>query len=206
MSKEGKHNVLVTLGTKDGSTTDREENDFYATSPKATNLMVDWLEKEIPGSKNWKIWECCCGNGRLAETLKERGHTITGATDLIDRGYGTQKDFLVTSSMENNSDAIITNPPYSCALEIAEHAMSLLNDGQYYIFLGRIQFLEGKARKKFFEDNPPKYVLVHSERVNCWKNDKPEYNKKGKEITSAMCYSWFVFEKGYKGKPMVCWL
>lgn len=203
----GKHNVLVTLGTNNGSTANREKNDFYATSPTATKLMMNWLKKEIPNCVNWNVWEPCCGMGHIAEVLKNDFKIKVGAaTDLIDRHYGTQKDFLKTFSMENGTNAIITNPPYSAALEFTEHAIDLLSDGQYYVFLGRIQFLEGKKRKEFFKNNPPKYVLVHSERVNCWKDGKPEFNKNGKEVSSAICYSWFVFEKGYKGKPMICWL
>ena len=204
--KSNTHKVLVTLGTKDGSTKDREQNDFYATSPKATALMAKWIKKNIPSCMNWHIWEPCCGQGHLAEVLKDHDLVVSASTDLIDRGYGTQKDFLATSEMENNSNAIITNPPYSIALPIAKHALSLLKDKEYYIFLGRIQWLEGKERKKFFDENPPKYVLVHSERVNCWRNGKPDYDKKGKEVSSAICYAWYVFEKGYKGKPQIDWL
>ena len=206
MANKSTHNVLITLGTTDGSTKNREKNDFYSTSPKATNLMVDWLRRNIPESKDWSVWECCCGNGKMAEVLKERGYIVNAATDLINRGYGTEKDFLLTESMENNTNAIITNPPYSLALEIAQHAINLLDNGQYYIFLGRIQFLEGKSRKEFFKENPPKYVLVHSERVACYKNDEITYTSTGRETSSSICYAWYIFQKGYKSRPTVDWL
>lgn len=201
------HKVLITLGTRDGSTTDREENDFYATSPVATTKMVNWLKENVPSCVSWRIWEPCCGTGRITKVFEDNGLNVTANTDLIDRGFGeSEVDFLTQTEVKNNANAIVTNPPYKYALEMNKKAIELLKDGEYYVFLGRIQYLEGKERQKFFKENPPRYVLVHSERVNCWKDDKPEYNKKGKEISSAICYAWFVFRKGYNGKPEIAWL
>lgn len=57
----------------------------------------------------------------------------------------------------------------------------------------KIQFLEGKERRKLFEEHPPKTVYVSSSRLNCAKNgDFITYPK------SAMAYAWYVWEKGYK--------
>lgn len=62
-------------------------------------------------------------------------------------------------------------------------------------------FLEGKARKAFFEENPPKVIYVASGRLNCAKNG--EFDK---YPSSAVAYAWFVFEKGYKGDTIVKWI
>lgn len=41
----------------------------------------------------------------------------------------------------------------------------------------KVTFLEGKARKKMFQENPPKYVYVSSSRLACAKNgDFETYN------------------------------
>ena len=42
--------------------------------------------------------------------------------------------------------------------------------GQDEAMLLKLQFLEGKKRKKFFKKHPPKIVYVHSERIMCAKN------------------------------------
>lgn len=65
----------------------------------------------------------------------------------------------------------------------------------------KIQFLEGQARKKLFEKYPPKYVYVNSKRQLCAMNGKFEkYN------ATAICYCWFIWEKGWKGEPVIRWI
>lgn len=196
---KGTHNVLTTLGTNNGSTANREENDFYATDPKATKMALSELEKYYDTSL-WEVWEPAAGMGHISNTLKSEGVNVVKESDLIDRGINaTIEDFLTTSDM-GNANVIFTNPPYKIAEDFLKHFLEISDDNDLYIFLGRIQFLEGAKRRKIFDENPPKYVLVHSKRINCWKD--------GKEIkeSSAMCYAWFVFEKGYKGDTIVKWL
>lgn len=199
--KENTHKVLVTLGTKDGSTKNRQKEDFYSTEPVATKKLVKWLEENEPDCKNWKIWESFCGNGAITKVLEENGFNVVANSDLVDRGFGdTGVDFFKETEMRNNSDAIISNPPYKLAQASVEKALDLMKDGDKLIYLLRIQFLEGKSRKKLFEKYPPKYVLVNSERVNCWKDGVDDGS------SSAICYAQFYWEKGYKGKPQICWL
>ena len=196
---KGTHNVLTTLGTNNGSTANREENDFYATDPKATKMALTELEKYYDTTL-WEVWEPAAGMGHISNTLKSEGVNVVKESDIIDRGINaTIEDFLTTSDM-GKSNVIFTNPPYKIAEDFLKHFLEISDDNDLYIFLGRIQFLEGAKRRKIFDENPPKYVLVHSKRINCWKD--------GKEIkeSSAMCYAWFVFEKGYKGDTIVKWL
>lgn len=196
---KGTHNVLTTLGTNNGSTTNRQKDDFYATDPKATKMVLKELGK-IYDTSLWDVWEPAAGMGHISNTLKAENINVVKESDLIDRGIGaTIEDFLNTTSM-GNANVIFTNPPYKIAEDFLNHFLKISDDGDLYIFLGRIQFLEGKARRKIFDTDPPKYVFVHSERINCWKD--------GKEVkeSSAMCYAWYVFEKGYKGDTIVKWL
>ena len=53
---------------------------------------------------------------------------------------------------------------------------------------------------ELFKEYPPKRVYVFVNRVNCGKN-----GVFGKE-SSAVCYCWFVWEKGFKGKPTIDWI
>lgn len=196
---KGTHNVLTTLGTNNGSTTNRQKDDFYATDPKATKMVLKELEK-IYDISLWDVWEPAVGMGHISNTLKAENINVVKESDLVDRGIGaTIEDFLNATSM-GNANVIFTNPPYKIAEDFLKHFLKISDDGDLYIFLGRIQFLEGKARRKIFDTDPPKYVFVHSERINCWKD--------GKEVkeSSAMCYAWYVFEKGYKGDTIVKWL
>ena len=65
----------------------------------------------------------------------------------------------------------------------------------------KIQFLEGQERYKFFKENPPKKIYVASKRLNCAKDGDFDKYK-----SSAVCYAWFVWQKGYKGSPEIDWI
>lgn len=110
--------IYTTLGASNHTESEREVNDFYATDPRAMELLLD-MEQFSP-----KIWECACGVGHLSEVLKQRGYDVY-STDLIDRGYGVGNiDFLNCQDMFDGD--IITNPPYKYGKEFVEHALELV--------------------------------------------------------------------------------
>lgn len=181
---------INTIGSTNLSKGEREPNDYYATEPKAVKMLLE-LETFSP-----KIWECACGQGHIAKVLQENGHEVL-ATDLIDRDFGEVEDFL-QSDRKFDGD-IVTNPPYKYAIEFCTKALDSIPTGNKVAMFLRLQFLEGKSRRKFFEENPPKTVYVSSSRLRCGKNG--EFQKDG----NAVAYAWFVWEKGFKGKPQIEW-
>jgi hypothetical protein len=150
---------------------------------------------------NKNIWECACGQGHLSEIFKNAEHNVK-STDLVDRGYGeTGIDFL--SQTELFDGDIITNPPYKYAKEFVEKGLELVNDGNKVIMFLKLQFMEGKARKKLFIQHPPKTIYVSSSRITCAKNADFEMMKAGGG--SAVAYAWYVWEKGFNGETIVKW-
>lgn len=182
--------VVGCLGASNHSDSERETNDFYATDPKA----VEWLLKLETFNHN--VWEPACGQGHISKVLIQNGYEVK-STDLVDRGYGQgDVDFLGCNEVFDGD--IITNPPYSMAQEFVEHALSLVPDGHKVCMFLKVQFLEGKSRKRLFEENPPRRVWVSSSRIACIKN--------GTEVCSAIqAYAWYVWEKGYHGDPALKW-
>ena len=176
---------------------EREENDFYATNPKALEIAMPKLEKEGL-SKN--VWECACGKGHLAEVLKEKGYKVI-STDLIDRGYGQSLDFLMVNGSSKFDIDILTNPPFKLAEKFVEKGMDLITDGHKVFLFLKVQFLESKGRYKLFKKYPLKKLLVYSERQQCAKD--AEFDK---YTATTQCYCWFVFEKGYKGESTIDWI
>lgn len=177
----------------------REQNDFYATDPHALEIFLDKLDEDkIYLHKN--IWECACGQGHLSEILKNQGYSVY-STDIIDRGYGDKiSDFLLEENAHYSCD-ILTNPPYKYAKEFVEKALEIQENGYYTIMFLKIQFLEGQARQKLFKKYPPKYVYVNSTRQTCYIN-----GDMSKKMSSASCYCWFIWEKGFKGEPIIRWI
>ncbi len=189
-----KRSVYTTLGTNHNET-EREHNDFYATDPKAMELLLD----QETFSNN--IWECACGAGHLSRILESHGYNVL-STDLIYRGYGLEKsvDFLKDDFPTYNGD-IITNPPYKYALEFIQKALDMIPRGHKVAMFLKLQFLEGKRRKGFFLKNPPKTIYVSSSRIQCAMNG--EFEKYG---SSAVAYAWYIWVKGHKGDPVIKWM
>ncbi len=189
------NSIYKTLGASNHTDKIRQKNDYYATEPKAIDLLLE-LE-----SFNKNIWECACGEGHLSKRLIANGHDVL-STDLIDRGYGIGGvDFLKQKQLFEGD--IITNPPYKYAQAFIEKAIELVPVGNKVAMFLKVQFLEGKKRKKLFEKYPPKIIYVSSSRLLCAKNADFEGMIKGGG--SAVAYAWFIWEKGYKGHPIIKW-
>lgn len=188
-------NVFSGIGASNHSEEERAEHDFYATSPKATELLLN--EERF----SHFIWEPACGAGHISKVLKAHGYQVL-STDLYDHGYGDHigVDFLATKNSTFSGD-IITNPPYLCAAEFVEHAIDLVHPGRKVAMFLKIQFLEGKKRGGLFSRYPPKTIYVSRSRLKCARNGDFKSDTKN----SAVAYAWFVWEKGYKGDPVVKW-
>lgn len=184
------YNYLRTIGRIGNEV--RETHDYYATDPKAVDLLLQ-LETF---DKN--IWECACGEGHISNVLKANGYNVR-ESDLIIRKEGIeQHDFLKSNEIWNGD--IITNPPYQYATEFIYKALNSIKDGNKVAMFLKLQFLEGKERKKLFQNYPPKTVYVSSSRLRCAKNGNFNTYQ-----SSAVAYCWYVFEKGYKGDTVIKW-
>lgn len=176
---------------------EREQNDFYATDPKTTRLMLDNV------SLKGNILEPNCGMGHISEVLKNAGHEVY-STDLIDRGYGEQTgiDFL-THDYFRKFDNVVMNPPFKDIELFIKKGLEVSNNK--LVVFARLQLLESSKRKKLFETTPIKEVLVHSERQQAWRNGKST-DENGKKWSGTQAFAWFVWEHGYEGKPTIKWI
>ena len=186
-----KKTTFATLGASSHSETEREKNDFYATSPVAVHELLKHHEFQ----KN--ILEPSCGNGIMSEALKEHGH-IVKSSDLIDRGYGDVMDFFSIESASGMD--IVTNPPYRYSKQFVEHALKIVDDGSEVAMFLRIQFLQSKSRRDLFDKTPPKLVFIPSGRIACAKN--ADFENIG---SSAQMYAWFIWEKGFTDSTQIKW-
>ena len=91
------NSIYKTLGASNHTDKDREQHDYYATDPKAAELLL-----ELETFEN--ILEPSCGEGHLSKVFSDAGLNVT-SSDLVDRGYGTQKSFF--DYEEWNGDIII---------------------------------------------------------------------------------------------------
>lgn len=170
---------------------DAEPNDYYATEPRATELLLE-LEKF-----NHKIWEPACGEGHISKVLEAHGHDVL-STDLVNRDYGLGEVDFLEAENDGTSIDIITNPPYKYAKEFVEKALEVVQTGDKVAMFLKLTFLEGKGRRDLFRDNPPLRVYVASARLQCGKNGVFEGS-------SMAAYAWFIWQKGYQGPCELRW-
>ena len=103
----GNHTAIyATIGASNHSDKERQKYDYYATDPKAAELLLK--EERFAHT----IWECACGEGHLSKVFESFGYDVI-STDIVYRGYGEPQsiDFLKVNIKDLDRD-IITNPPY----------------------------------------------------------------------------------------------
>jgi len=173
---------------------ERVENDFYATPEESTKALFAVEEIVYP------VLEPACGQGHIAKLLDiEKG---VSATDLIPRGYG-QGDIDFLTSTFHPYATVITNPPFNLFQEFAERALQIAT--HKVILFGKLQALEGKKRATFMQNSPLRTVYIFKSRQNPLRNGSP-VDENGKPWASTMAFAWFVWEKGYIGKPTIEWI
>ena len=123
--------------------------------------------------------------------------------DSYRRGYNNTEviDFLKVNKEDIRYSVprdIITNPPYNLAKEFVEHALDISEDGIKVAMFLKLTFLESEKRRGLFNKYPPKVIYVFTNRVDCWKN-----GIKPKKAAKAVCYAWFIWEKGYTGDTII---
>ena len=144
------NSIYKTLGASNHTEKEREKDDFYATDPKAIDLLVKKVEL------SQKILEPACGSGCLSERLKELGHEVY-SYDIVNRGYGEVQNFfeMLTTPIEGKFD-IVTNPPYKYAMEFVQHSLEITPDGCHVCMFLKTTFAEGKTRyNQLFRFTPP---------------------------------------------------
>ncbi|OCK08645.1 MULTISPECIES: hypothetical protein [Thalassospira] len=160
-----------------------DENQFYPTPPEATEALL----RAMPHLAGQKIWECACGDGRLAKVLEFHGCKVI-CTDLIDRGYGEgEVDFLATT--RPRASKIITNPPFTLAQAFIEHAMRLHMEEVWMLL--KTNYYQAANRQGFKARIRPKYKLELS-----WRIDSLGLGN------GALDCAWFGFIRDYSGPTL----
>ncbi len=184
---KNKHLSIVGFGK------DREEKDFYPTPPETTEALFE--REKFEGN----VLEPACGNGSMSEIIKK--YNSVHSQDLFYRGYGISLTMDFTKcEWKKCFDNVITNPPYRFAKEFVLVAKKVAT--KKIAMLLKLVFLEGIGRYEMFRDKefPLKTVYVFCRRQKIYKAGIIGKN------SGLIAYAWFVWDKGYKGKPVIEWI
>jgi len=160
------------------------------------NITRDLLNVETFANKS--VLEPCAGKGAIVKVLEEDGRfkNIT----YFDKYYGEHlQDFLDYTG--EKFDYIITNPPYG---KITDHIIMKAKEvyTEKMAFFVRINYLSGyqRYRKGVFDELSKVYIYTRMPDLT-----KP-LRKDGGYTSAMIVYCWMIFEKGYKGKPIIDWI
>jgi hypothetical protein len=129
----------------------RVDKDLYPSPPWVIEALAEHVN--LTGLH---VWECACGDGRMAEALKAAG-AVVYATDIVDRGYAEfagELDFVSTAALPFVFDAVITNPPYGERNKLAEKFVEIglqrIAAGGWLALLLPNDFDSAITRSRFF--------------------------------------------------------
>lgn len=163
--------------------------DFYETPSWAIRAVFGWL----PPLEGKRILDPGCGTGAI---LREVGAAFPESEVL-----GLEKDRARFEACQASTDLpvvlgdfchhsekydlIISNPPYSYAIEFVQHALSL---APVVCMLLRLPWLASMRRAEWHRENPA-HVCVLPKR--------PSFTGDGK--TDATEYAWFIWGTAERG-------
>lgn len=162
--------------------------DFFPTPPWATRALCEHV---LPVTKGSTAWEPAAGEGHMAHVLKEYFANVH-ASDVHDYGAGFDIGSFVGIGADHaecpfRPDWIITNPPFSLALEFAERSIDEAACG--VALLVRSVWAESATRfERLFSVRPPWAIAQFVERVPMVKG------RWDPSASTATGYAWFIWK------------
>ena len=181
----------------------RIENDAYYTPASVAQQVFDHLMPFVCKSPKTVLDPACGGLALLTpayykyEKARIIGIDVSAVSPNIEID-AYQADFLDENltlesiSCREKVDLIVTNPPYSQAIDFLEKSLTF---AKTVVSLHRLDFLASKKRHAFFQKNIPSIVSVLPQR--------PSFVGKG---TDRYDYCWIVLNGGGNRITDLMWM
>lgn len=163
----------------------RRKNDFYPTPAWATEELLKRVL--IQG----RVFECCVGDGAMSSVLEKEPGVSVFVNDIDIRTvtadlHGDAASYPFWSKIDltiGRPDWVVTNPPFSHAMEILSNAYVYAKRG--VAMLLRLSFLEPtEDRGEFLNKYPPDNLIV-----------LPRISFTGDGKTDSVTCAWMIWEK-----------
>jgi hypothetical protein len=166
-------------------------------TPPATLVPLFVHEPLLTGIK--VIDEPFCGQGNLVIPMRERG-LVVHASDIEYRGCpdSTVLDFLEMTARPPNCDVLLSNPPFSKAMDFIEHALML--EFRVVVLLLKVAFLATEERReRLHKTGHLRRVHTIAERIQGM-HDFKHLEAGGKTASQSQDHAWFVIDRNYQGR------
>ena len=186
---------------------DRHPHDWYVEQAWVTEALLDAPEFCDDDLGAWHGYDCyldpACGMGTIPKVLEARHYDVEGC-DVVDRGYpGTLVLDFLNPNIEWSDQcfwagrlSIISNPPYSCQLNILEDYIKVAlglatNRVAFLVPLGR---LAGVERFSLYHGHKPLAVCILMERPSMPRGDLVEALGAKAWRRGRMDFCWIVWD------------
>lgn len=170
--------------------------DYYVTPVDDIVKFLSAFDEEVT-LNIWgrQILDPCAGGDELhamsyPKALKEyyaiKDEDIIRTIDIREDSLAENKSDYLHTKLNYKPFVIISNPPFNQAIEFIKKALDDVADDGYVMMLLRLNFLETKARKDFFDNYMPSWIFVHHKRMS--------FTDAGG--TDSVAYCHMVWKKG----------
>lgn len=167
---------------------DNHVSDFYVTPVEQITIFLrDFVKAEPNFYKGIILDPCAGGDAQHPMSYPTALKVPVFTMDIREDSLAAVKGDYLNTDLDYTPDLIITNPPFNIAIDIIEKALRDVRDGGFVIMLLRLNFFGGQLRKKFWDQNMPKYCYIHHKRMSFTDDNK----------TDSVEYAHFVWQKGH---------
>ena len=151
--------------------------DYYVTPVKDIITFLGALDEEVSlDIWNKTILDPCAGGDPSHDMSNPKAFREYYAIpddwngiktiDIREDSLAEIKCNYIETKLDYKPFLIISNPPFNQAMEFIKKALDDVEDGGYVAMLLRLNFLETKARKDFFDNYMPTWIFVHHKRMS----------------------------------------
>lgn len=169
----------------------RGESDWYV-EPKWCSRRLFEVERFLGD-----VWDPACGMGRIPEEAKRAGYDAR-ASDAIDRGYGSVRNFFTTDALVQSTN-IVSNPPFKVFRRFAFDSLARTSGKVALLWLVRTL-----PAARWLQDTPLRRVWLLTPRPSMPPGHVIERGEKPGGGKQDFC--WLIWEHGFDGVPEISWL
>ena len=185
----------------------------WARDPHDWYVEPEWVSKRLFEEESFEggVLDPACGSGRIVRAAEAAGLVAFG-TDLIEREGGCvgSWDFLsgdyprelLMAEAYGPCENTVSNPPFKDAERFVRIALAITP--RKVAMLLPISWLNGDKRSRWLETTPLRRVWIITPRPSMPPGAVIAAGHKPGQGTQD--FAWFVFLRGYDGRPEIRWL
>lgn len=177
---------------------------LWARHPQDWYVEPEWCSRRLFEVEDFNsmepIIDPACGMGRIVVAGRVKGF-ITLGHDLVKRSTwcSAEEDFLLDTTPRCS---IVSNPPFGIADQFAGHALSVAK--RKVALLLPTKWMNGAKRGAWLETTPLRRVWLLGPRPSM--PPGPVIEAGIAPGNGTVDFAWFVWERGYEGRPELHWL